>query len=136
MDNFDELEQQLETTDDDFVFTNEDLDVKKLFIRKQLIDNVVKQETDLFKPRSETKDIIFSFLKWELVFFSIFVLFVLSVHGFFSIFTEAEFFKLIDVMMFFTTTIIAEFIAMIFFIVKYLFNTRLVDVLEKWFKEI
>ena len=82
------------------------------------------------------RNVIIIFLFSQLLFLALLMVSLLISKGTFGSFNDKVFLELIDFLKFYITVIVVEFVAMIFFIVKYIYNNKLIDVLEKWFKDI
>lgn len=115
---------------------NQELATKKLFIKETLIFDILKKEGEKAPERERMRNVIIIFLFSQLLFLALLMVSLLISKGTFGSFNDKVFLELIDFLKFYITVIVAEFVAMIFFIVKYIYNNKLIDVLEKWFKDI
>lgn len=115
---------------------NQELATKKLFIKETLIFDILKKEGEKAPERERMRNVIIIFLFSQLLFLALLMVSLLISKGIFGSFNDKVFLELIDFLKFYITVIVAEFVAMIFFIVKYIYNNKLIDVLEKWFKDI
>lgn len=115
---------------------NQELAAKKLFIKETLIFDILKKEGEKAPERERMRNIIIIFLFSQLLFLALLIVSLLISKGTFGSFNDRVFLELIDFLKFYITVIVAEFVAMIFFIVKYIYDNKLIDVLEKWFKDI
>lgn len=86
----------------------------------------------MYEPRKKMRGNIQIFLVCQLVFLAILISLIFISKGRFGSFNDKIFLEILNFLKFYITVIIAEFIAMIFFIVKYLFNTKLIDVVKSW----
>lgn len=101
-------------------------------VKVKLIYYILKKEEEMYDPRQKMRRNIQIFLVCQLVFLAILISLTFISKGWFGSFNDKMFLEILNFLKFYITVIIAEFIAMIFFIVKYLFNTKLIDIVKSW----
>ena len=97
----------------------------------ELIYKILEKENSMFRPRTRMQKSIIIFLSVQLAFLAMLIS-ARFVAKRFGVYNDEIFIKILNFLMFYITAIIAEFITMVFFIVKYLFNNKLIDVIKKW----
>lgn len=106
---------------------------KEKFDKKlELIYKVLEKENDMAEPRNKMQTRIIIFLACQLIFLALLIAGLFVAKGYFGSFSDKLFVEILTFLKFYITAIIGEFIAMIFFIVKYLFNNKLIDVIKNW----
>lgn len=124
------------TADEKVNEKNDDMRDKVFTVKEQLIYDILRKETERDEPRKDIKEKVIILLGLQLLFLALIVIGVLISKGMFGSFSDTVFLEILEFLKFLIASIIVEFIAMIFFIVRYLYDNKLIDVLEKWFEKL